>query len=129
LSRKKEILATLISVLVFVILLPAGLVAHVFPDHSSPRVGSTITKTPKSVKIWFDGELEPLFSTLKVTDAQGTRVDSSNAHVDTSDHTLLQVGLHPLQPGVYRVSWIAVSRDGHRTNGDYSFTLVKPGKQ
>jgi methionine-rich copper-binding protein CopC len=35
----------------------------------------------------------------------------------------LQVGLPPLGPGVYKVRWSVLAVDGHRTQGDYTFTL------
>jgi methionine-rich copper-binding protein CopC len=38
------------------LLLPPGAVwAHAFPDHSDPRVGSTVPAPPAQVRIWFDG--------------------------------------------------------------------------
>lgn len=97
--------------------------AHVFPDHAEPRVGAIITIPPARVRIWFDGVLEPLFCTLQVRNTSGQQVDQGDGHVDESDQTLLEVNLPPLSPGTYRVFWSVVARDGHRTQGDYTFTL------
>jgi hypothetical protein len=33
------------------------------------------------------------------------------------------VSLPSLSPGTYRVIWSVVARDGHRTEGDYTFTI------
>jgi methionine-rich copper-binding protein CopC len=33
------------------------------------------------------------------------------------------VSLPPLPPATYRVIWSVVARDGHRTEGDYAFTI------
>lgn len=96
---------------------------HTFPDHSEPNVGITVSASPPLVRIWFDGALEPTFSTLLVQNAGGKRVDNRDARVDPSDATLLEVSLPPLPPGTYRVIWTAVARDGHRTEGDYTFTV------
>jgi methionine-rich copper-binding protein CopC len=97
---------------------------HVFPEHAEPQVGATVTVSPTSVRIWFDGALEPAFSTLRVQDTtSGQQVDKGDVHVDPSDATLLEVSLHPLSPGTYRVIWSVVARDGHRTEGDYTFTI------
>ena len=96
---------------------------HVFPEHAEPQVGATVTISPTSVRIWFDGALEPVFSTLRVQDASGKRVDKGDGHVDSSDPTLLEVSLPSLPPGTYRVIWSVVARDGHRTEGDYTFTI------
>jgi methionine-rich copper-binding protein CopC len=96
---------------------------HAFPDHSEPKVGTTVTTSPPVVRIWFDSALEPMFSTLSVQDSGGKHVDKRDARVDSSDATLLEVSLPPLPSGTYRVIWKAVARDGHRTGGDYTFTI------
>jgi methionine-rich copper-binding protein CopC len=97
--------------------------AHAFPDHAEPRVGEIITISPARVRIWFDGVLEPLFCTLQVRNTDGQQVDQGDGHVDESDKTLLEVSLPALSPGTYRVFWSVVARDGHRTQGDYTFIL------
>lgn len=96
---------------------------HVFPEHAEPQVGATVSVSPTKVRIWFDGALEPVSSTLRVQDASGKQVDKGDWHLDPSDATLLEVSLHPLSPGTYRVIWRVVARDGHRTKGDYTFTV------
>ncbi|MBI3811353.1 MAG: copper resistance protein CopC [Nitrospirae bacterium] len=113
---------------------PARTFAHAFPDHSDPRVGSTLKVPPSTVRIWFDGYLEPAFSTIEVhldsapgirpSQSEGSkRVDQDNGHVDPSDPTLLEVSLPVLSPGKYRVIWAVVAVDGHRTEGNFSFTI------
>lgn len=104
-------------------LLPAESRGHAFPDHADPRVGSTVSAAPATVRIWFDGALEPVFSTIMVHDAKGGMVDNRDGRVDPSDPTLLEVSTPPLPRGTYRVIWSVVARDGHRTAGDYTFTI------
>ncbi len=96
---------------------------HTFPTRSIPKVGEVVTASPQHVRIWFDGALDPASSTLRVYDANGRQVDTGDGHVDPSASTLLEVTLFPLKPGVYRVAWSVVSRDGHATNGEYTFRL------
>lgn len=86
-------------------------------------MGTVISISPAHVRIWFDGVLEPLFSTLQVRNTSGQVVDRGDGHVDESDQTLFEVSLPPLSPGTYRVFWSVVARDGHRTQGDYTFIL------
>ena len=95
---------------------------HSFPDRSEPRVGWTVNK-PAQVRIWFDVPLEPIFSTIKVVDANGQQVDKQDGRVNPTDHTLLEVSLPALPPGKYRVFWNVISIDTHRTEGDYPFTI------
>jgi methionine-rich copper-binding protein CopC len=97
--------------------------AHAFPERAEPRVGSVVQTPPPVVRIWFDGALEPRFSQLRVVDGGGRRVDRGDARVDAIDRHLLQVTLPPLGPGIYKVEWAVLSIDGHRTSGDYRFTV------
>jgi copper resistance protein C len=107
-----------------VLLAPLSAWAHAFPDHSEPRVGHTVDRAPDAVRIWFDGEIEPVFSTIRVENEAKQRVDKGDGHVDPRDSRLLEVSLPPsLPPGKYRVSWSVVARDGHRTEGDFAFRI------
>lgn len=78
---------------------------------------------PSQVRIWFDGALEPVFSTILVKNADGHRVDREDGRVNPSDNTILEVSLPSLPSGKYRVFWSVVARDGHRTEGDFPFTI------
>lgn len=102
---------------------PQAAWGHAFPDHSEPKVGTTVNVAPTQVRIWFDSELEPEFSTLRVENKGGQRVDKGDGHVDKSNPTMLEASLPSLSPGTYRVIWSVVARDGHRTEGDYTFTV------
>ena len=112
----------LLAVLAF-LAAPSLAAAHAFPDHSEPRVGHTVDASPPAVRIWFDGQLERVFSTMHVENADQQRVDKGDARVDAKDETLLEVSLPTLPPGRYRVFWSVIARDGHRTEGDFSFRI------
>ena len=116
---------TLVALFCLILLIIWSEVAwgHTFPDHSEPGVGTIINSSPTCVRIWFDSPLEPVFSTIRVQNVMGEQVDKGNGHVSPSDATLLEVGLPPLPPGTYRVIWSVAARDGHRTEGDYTFTI------
>jgi len=105
------------------IALPAD--AHAFLDHATPAVGSTIHASPAQVKLWFTQELEPAFSTVQVSDANGKRVDKGDPQLDHGDATLLTVPVPPLAPGRYRVRWRVLSVDTHATEGDYTFDVAR----
>jgi methionine-rich copper-binding protein CopC len=100
--------------------------AHAFPERSEPRVGAVIRTAPSEVRIWFDGDLEPAFSRISVSDGAGQRVDRGDVRVEPQNRRLLRVGLPPLPPGVYRVKWSVLAVDGHRTEGDFTFTIKAP---
>ncbi|MFD2273813.1 copper resistance protein CopC [Undibacterium arcticum] len=95
--------------------------AHTFPERAEPRVGAVIDSSPSQVRIWFDGQIEPAFSTLRVLDGQGRQVNQEAGQVDPAQPRLLEARLPPLSPGAYHVFWRVIARDGHVTEGDYVF--------
>jgi len=97
--------------------------AHAFPEHAEPGAGAWLAAPPHEVLIRFDHMLETSFSSLRVEDAQGHRVDKGRAQAGSDDPHLMKVSLPRLKPGIYQVIWTAVSLDGHRTQGDYLFTI------
>ena len=97
--------------------------AHAFLDHASPAVGSTVPAAPIAVSISFTQDLEPAFSSVTVTNEAGQRVDLGNAQVPPGTPAELRVGLRPLPPGTYTVSWRVVSVDTHPTEGRFQFTI------
>jgi methionine-rich copper-binding protein CopC len=97
--------------------------SHAFPDHESPGAGAQLTTAPTSVRIWFNGDLEPVFSTLRVTDEHGRQIAKAAAAKNRTDPKLLEVKLAKLAPGSYHVWWSVIARDGHHTEGDYTFTV------
>ena len=104
---------------------PAVGLGHAFPIRSEPRVGWTLASSPLKVTIWFDGELEPAFSTILVYSATKQQVDKGNSRVNGSDASVLEVDLPALAPGTYHVYWKALSKDTHVTQGDFSFAIEK----
>ncbi len=113
----------LIFFMLVIVLLPAVVRGHAYPDHADPKVGSTVAVAPTVVRIWFDSALEPAFSTIMVHNVKDEMVDKRDGRVDPSDPTLLEISLPPLPPGVYRVFWNVVARDTHRTSGSFVFTI------
>jgi len=98
--------------------------AHSFPQHSSPHVGATLTTAPTQVEIWFDGEIEPVFSTLLVKNAAGKQVSIGKGKVSSANHVLLETTLpKALTAGTYSVYWSVIAHDGHHTEGHFAFTL------
>jgi copper resistance protein C len=94
--------------------------AHAFLDHADPKVGSTVHDSPLEVRVWMTENLEPAFSKLQVFDAKGNEVDKKDSKVNGAT---MAVSLPKLQAGTYRVSWLAVATDTHKTSGTFNFTI------
>jgi methionine-rich copper-binding protein CopC len=92
--------------------------AHAFLDHADPRVGSTVPTAPRELSLTYTQNLEPAFSAVEVTDANGARVDLGKPSFSA---TVMRVGLKPLSAGTYRVRWHVLSVDTHTTEGSFTF--------
>ena len=98
--------------------------AHAFLDRASPAVGSEVAGSPPALNLTYTEPVEPLFSTVQVTNASGARVDQGKPTPE-DDGRILSVKLKTLPPGLYKVEWHVTSVDTHKTEGHFTFT-VKP---
>ena len=72
----------------------------------------------------FDSEIEAAFSGFLVQDESGHEAARVQGQGDPADPAVLSLVLSgPLAPGVYKVLWSVIARDGHHTEGDYTFTI------
>lgn len=55
------------------LIVPAIARAHAQLDHADPKVGSTVP-APSQVRIWFDSDVEPVFSSIAVHGPGGVAV-------------------------------------------------------
>jgi methionine-rich copper-binding protein CopC len=108
----------------FALLASCGLVeAHAMLDRTSPAVGSTMTAPPRAVTLTFTEKIEPAFSSVRVEDASGARVDRGKPQTDRGSRNVLRVNLKALGPGSYKVVWKVLSVDTHRTEGSFNFQV------
>jgi methionine-rich copper-binding protein CopC len=94
--------------------------AHAMLDRAEPRVGNTVATAPGEVTLWFTQKLESAFSTIKVTNATGQRVDSGKTRVSGSQ---MSVSLRSSGTGTYHVNWRVLSVDTHTTDGSFTFQV------
>lgn len=97
--------------------------AHAFPSKSSPQVGEAVGHSPKRVIIWFDADLNALFSKIKVTNQAGQVVSVGQSQVPSGHPAILETRVKTLAPGHYWVKWSVVARDGHHTQGKFPFSV------
>jgi hypothetical protein len=119
---RRRLLATGVGLASLLWTITAG--AHAFLERAEPRVGSTVRTPPAQVRLWFTERLEPAFSTLRVVNETGQRVDKEDSQVAPSAPKQLRVSLPPLPVGTYRVRWRVLSVDTHVTEGDFTFRVA-----
>jgi len=99
--------------------------AHALLKTAVPAVGGTVTASPKEIRIKFSEGVEPRFSGVALASEAGVAAPIGKPSVDPADDSVLIAPVsQPLKPGVYTVTWHAVSVDTHKTQGSFNFTLA-----
>jgi methionine-rich copper-binding protein CopC len=120
---------TLLLVTVSVGSFSSNIYGHSSPVSYSPAINSNILQNgslPTKVVISFSERPEPKASYIHVTNAKNNRIDNNDYAITGQNERQATVTLdsNKLAPGVYTVSWLALSRDdGHITKGSYVFTI------
>jgi methionine-rich copper-binding protein CopC len=113
------------ALLPVLLLTPCIAFAHAHLKTAIPASGSSSPTPPQQVAITFTEGIEPDFSTIEVQTAAGAHVEDGKPHVAPGDNTQFIIGLKPLQPGVYTVTWHATAVDTHRSQGNFTFTVAQ----
>jgi methionine-rich copper-binding protein CopC len=96
--------------------------AHARPKVMVPAADSTVS-SPTSVSVTFTETVEGKFSSLRLTNEQGRKINTVSAVQLPNDPKTLTLALPTLPPGGYLVQWVSVAADGHRMEGEYKFTV------
>ncbi len=96
--------------------------AHTHLASSEPAANAEVV-APTEVTIHFTDPLEPAFSKIALADASGNPAAPGPSQVDKKDARVMHLPLPRLSAGRYAVHWTAVATDGHRTQGDFAFTV------
>ncbi|WP_175925207.1 copper homeostasis periplasmic binding protein CopC [Burkholderia cepacia] len=102
---------------------PVAASAHGRLESAAPATGSTVDTAPDTLRLTFNEDLEPTFSSAKVSDANGNAVSQEKAKIDASNPRVMTIALPKLAPGAYTVQWVAMTADAHRTKGAYTFRV------
>jgi methionine-rich copper-binding protein CopC len=94
--------------------------AHAFPDRTTPTAASVVTEQPSQVVMHFDNAFDPASTKVRVLNENGDVM--SGASRSSVDHRTLFTELKRVGRGQYFVKWSALSQDGDRTMGAFSFT-------
>ena len=96
--------------------------AHAKLVTADPAPNATVA-APKMIHLVFSEEIAARLSSFRLTDTDGNAV-AMMAMQAKDAKTLEAMPNATLSPGLYTVSWTAVSTDdGHKMTGTYSFTV------
>lgn len=114
---------SLLSLTVAIAVAPSMAFAHGKLESAQPAAGTTVSAVASPLRMTFNEELEPAFSTARVADANGNAVSTERAQVDSANPRVLTVAVPQLAAGTYSVSWAVMTHDGHKVKGEYKFTV------
>ena len=122
---RKQLIPFVVAMLA-VLAAAARVEAHALLIRAEPRVGSTVNKPPREVRVWFSETVHPAASSIEVLNASGKQVDKADTHSDRGHGAILCISLLPaLMPGTYKVVWRVTSMDTHVTNGNFHFRIAR----
>ena len=97
--------------------------AHALLVASWPANGQALDSPPAVVKLTFSEHVEPRYARVKLVSSNKKYFDADRAQADKSDPNSVQMSVPVLRSGSYRAVWTAVGDDGHKTHGEFSFTV------
>ncbi len=103
--------------------MPVFASAHVYILECNPDQDAVLDAPPEKITITFVGSVEPFFSKIEVFDSEEKKVSGKKTEF-SEDDTVMEVALNTdLPTGEYTVKWSCMSLDGHKQNGEYTFTI------
>ncbi|TLZ43733.1 MAG: hypothetical protein E6K19_06655 [Methanobacteriota archaeon] len=122
----RRIVLGLLAVLVASLALSGPVAAHAQYVSSDPVANSILATAPGQVSVTLSETIQPGTGGIAVTNTSGTRFDQPNVTY-SADRRTMSVSLAANGPGVYSVTWSAVSAlDGHATAGGFSYVVQNP---
>ena len=106
----------------------ANAFAHAHLVRAQPAADSTVDQSPASLDLFFTEGLNPAFTHAVLYRVDGGAsappIETGKPTVDAANAKHLSETVPgALAPGRYTVKWQAVAVDGHKTQGQYDFTV------
>lgn len=122
---KKEILKNPLAIAAVIALLSTTTAfAHAHLLEAGPAAAATAIAAPTALTLRFSEAIALKFSGVKVFGPDKAEVGLGTSTLDPKNDALLEVAIvGALSAGQYTVAWHALSSDGHKTNGTYTFTV------
>ncbi|EMK9313774.1 CopC domain-containing protein YobA [Klebsiella aerogenes] len=112
------------AVFLSAMLTTASAFAHAHLQQQIPAVDSTVSVSPQALTLTFSEGVELSFSGVTLNGPQNKPVATGKLARSDGNKAQLTLPLNePLAAGEYTVEWHVVSVDGHKTKGQYHFSV------
>lgn len=97
---------------------------HLKLVRSSPAADTVLTTSPDAIKLWLSEPTEAPVSKISVATDAGVAVALAPLTRESAkDAPLVAKFTSVLKAGGYKVTWKAMSKDGHVVNGTFAFRV------
>ncbi|MCM3088332.1 copper resistance protein CopC [Bhargavaea ginsengi] len=110
----------LLLTILFVMILPSGVLAHSHMETSVPEDGATVTEALEEIVLTFSAGIEE-GSKLILTGGEG---EAEFREMVVEGDRLTGILSAPLPDGEWTLGWEVISEDGHPISGELSFTVA-----
>ena len=98
--------------------------AHAHLLEEGPAANAIAIAAPTTLSLRFSEAIALKFSGVKVFGPDQAEISLGTSALDPKNDALIEVPIvGTLSAGQYTVAWHALSSDGHKTNGTYTFTV------
>ena len=98
--------------------------AHAHLKNQYPAANASVEASPQALTLTFSEDIEPAFSGVEIVDGNQKVIPLAEAERAPRQHNQLIAPLQqPLTSGRYQVNWHVLSVDGHKTQGNYAFSV------
>ena len=112
------------AVFLSAMLTTASAFAHAHLQQQIPAADSTVSVSPQALTLTFSEGVELSFSGVTLNGPQNKPVATGKLARSDGNKAQLTLPLNePLAAGEYTVEWHVVSVDGHKTKGQYHFSV------
>jgi Uncharacterized protein, homolog of Cu resistance protein CopC len=112
------------AVFLSAMLTTASAFAHAHLQQQIPAADSTVSVSPQALTLTFSEGVELSFSGVTLSGPQNKPVATGKLARSDGNKAQLTLPLNePLVAGEYTVEWHVVSVDGHKTKGQYHFSV------
>ncbi|QDK16756.1 CopC domain-containing protein YobA [Klebsiella aerogenes] len=112
------------AVFLSAMLTTASAFAHAHLQQQIPAADSTVSVSPQALTLTFSEGVELTFSGVTLSGPQNKPVATGKLARSDGNKAQLTLPLNePLAAGEYTVEWHVVSVDGHKTKGQYHFSV------
>ena len=98
---------------------------HLKLTKTFPSKDTTVTVSPSAIKLWLSEPADLAASKISLSSVTGTPVALAKLSREPNKGAPIEAKLiKPIPPGMYVVTWKAMSKDGHVINGAYGFLVA-----